>query len=104
MRVRAAKVSMAILSIGLLAAGCRTVAYDRPNTTQQQMLNDRTDCAHRAMGYTSSGGWVYGQGYQSSGASMPNGRLYDNCMAAKGYVANSEGRLVVPNNLKMQMY
>lgn len=97
------------ISLLVCVAGCQTPqqrrAYDRPKTTQQQMLADRHDCIQKSMGYSAAGGHVYGGGYQSYSSSSPNRGAYINCMAAKGYVENDEsGRLEVPSNLLVRMH
>jgi hypothetical protein len=98
------------ISLLVVVAGCQTQqlqrrAYDRPKTSQQQMLTDRHDCIQKSMGFAGAGGHVYGGGYQSYSASSPNRGAYMNCMAAKGYVENdAAGALEVPQNLLVRMH
>lgn len=101
---------LALAAVSLFGlAACQTIpnrrAYDRPNTSQQQMLKDRHDCIQKAMGFSGTGGYVYGAGYQSQSSSTPNMGAYRNCMAAKGYVENNEtGALLVPDYLVVRMH
>ncbi len=94
--------------VGLLLAACQQqpsrIAFDRPKTTQQQMIVDRHDCIQKSMGFSAQGG-NYGYGYSHYSSSTPNMGAYRNCMAAKGYTENNEsGTLVVPPHLIVQMH
>ena len=96
--------ALIVIVVTALIGGCQTSrGYDRPNTTQQQMLADRNECIQRAMGF-SHGSMAYGYSYGSYGSTSPNRGVYQNCMAAKGYAYNPEGQLKVPDHLLVRMH
>ena len=80
---------LAVLAVPVLAAGCVTpssqMGFDHPLATEAEFLFDRDQCLQRTMGWLTP-----------AAADVRHVRLFEECMAERGYTRNDTGRLVPP--------
>jgi hypothetical protein len=86
--VRARRAALAALGAAVMVMPAACVVqppaqrYTRPNTTQQQFMQDRYECLQEAQR-----------------GPVPSCSLISACMGARGYVLSSEGDLAPPANM-----
>jgi Tfp pilus assembly protein PilV len=84
-----------LLVLGLAGCSAKAPQFSHTSATQQTYMQDRYACIQQSQTSRSS---TYVNGYggsQEAGTYVSRG-LFMNCMAAKGYSADPNGRLITP--------
>jgi hypothetical protein len=86
-----------ILSCAFLVGGCvtRVVHYSRPDTTQQQFMQDRYECLQEAQQRV-SGAAVTPYGGGATSRVVANCGVWLSCLGARGYTTDPNGDLFAP--------